>query len=207
LSAGAVPHAEHAPRNLAHQSRLLAQVREDADRIATAEATLSAYATAHQIKATVHERDFNDHFSIPLQRRIAEQMQDRNYRPFVRRKQRLIRQMDEHPVPIRSPRRLPPIARMQVSQEGLRDPKNRYREQQAVEERLERVVNEANGVAVQERMTPGVKSLDYRQYSVLYQTRFFFGNDPERGNRSGRKVFQGTGKSTVAGALDSFGGP
>jgi hypothetical protein len=56
-------------------------------------------------------------------------------------------------------------------------------------------------------MTPGVKSLDYRQYSVMYQTRFFFGNDPERGNRSGRKAFQGGGRSTVGEALDSFNGP
>jgi hypothetical protein len=204
VSAGAVPHAERGPRNLAHQSRLLAQVREDADRVATAESTLRAYAIAHQIKATVHERDFDDHFSIPLQRRIAEQMEERNYRPFVRRKQRLIREMDEHPVPIRSPRRLPPLARIRVSQHGLRDPKNRYKEQQAIEERLERVVNEANGVQLHQKRMPGVKSLEYRKYSVLSQTRFFFGNDPDRGNRSGRKVFQEPWMSRVGEAISSF---
>jgi hypothetical protein len=136
--------------------------------------------------------------------RIRDRMVDQPYADYVRTKERLIREMDARPVPIRSPRRLPPIAQIAVSEMGLRDPKNRYREQQLQEDRVSRVVNAANGIEMPERPAPTAKSVDYEGLAVLHQTRFFFGKDPELGNRKGQKVFEGSRKSKVGEELSAF---
>jgi hypothetical protein len=188
----------------AKQSRLIGNVREAEEFTQSMSDKLHAYSVAHQVKAIVHEKDFEDHFSVPLQNRIRTKMTKRNYSKYLVKKEQLIRNLDAHPVPIRSPRPLPPVPRIEVSARGLHDPKNRYIEHQAIEERLDDFINSANGVTVPEKKTPGVKTLDYKLFSVLYQTRFFFGNDPEKGNRAGVKVFPGTGESRVGKVMDLF---
>jgi hypothetical protein len=174
--------------------------RETSDKVLT-------YKRGHDLKACVRDRDFTDHYLTPLQLRIREKMQDENYHRYLAEKHRLIQEMDVNPIPIRSPRPLPPLARIEVSAHGLRDPKDRFFDQQFAEEKLSRILNDANGITTPVKRTPGTKSLDYKQYSILYQTRFFFGADPEKSNRSGARVFEGTGASRVGKVLDSFDPP
>jgi hypothetical protein len=204
---GQVPHFNRPDVSAvanAKQSRLIGSVREAEEFTQSLSDKLQAYRTAHQVKAVVHERDFEDHFAVPLQNRLRAKMTRTNYNKYLIKKEQLIRNLDAHPVPIRSPRALPPVPRIEVSARGLRDPKNRFVERQAIEERLDDVINYANGVTVAEKKTPGVKTLDYKLFSVLYQTRFFFGNDPEKGNRAGVKVFAGSGSSRVGNVMDLF---
>jgi hypothetical protein len=127
-----------------------------------------------------------------------------NYEKYLVRKARMIRKIDAHPVPIRSSRPLPPIPRIEVNEIDLHDPKNKYVEHQAIEESLDRVINEANGVVGPEKRTPGTKTLDYRLFSVLGQTKFFFGNDPEQPIRVGVRCYEGSGASRVGKIMDLF---
>jgi hypothetical protein len=184
-------------------SRLLSQVRHVQQFSASVGNTLQAYENARRVKVRIREREFEDRYFAPLQIRIRERMIGGRYAQYRTEKDRLISEMDARPVPIHSPRRLPPIAQIRIPGAGLRDPKNRYREQAAVEEDLSRVVNQANGIAVPKKRTV-TKSLDARHYALLHRTRFFFGTDPECANRFGQKVFPGTGRSTVGEEIEEF---
>jgi hypothetical protein len=180
------------------------QVKQHQEFASSISDTLQAYENANRVKSTVRHQEFEDRYYIPLQMRIRERMVGKSYEEYLQTKKRLVREMDARPVPIRSARRLPPIAQISVSEAGLHDPKNRYLEQAFKQDRLSRIVNEANDIQSPEKKTPGAKSLDSRALEVLHQTRFFFGTDPEMGNRKGRKVFQRTGRSTVGVELAAF---
>jgi hypothetical protein len=204
---GQVPHFRRPDTTataLTKQARLISEVRQAEEYTQSMSNTLQAYRNSHQIKAIVHEKDFEDHFYVPLQRRIRNKMVGDNYKQYLVKKDRLIRNMDAHPVPIRSHRQLPPVPRIEVQETGLHDPKNRYVEHQAIEERLDRVINRANGVVGPEKRTPGTKTLDYKLFSVLGQTKFFFGNDTQQPIHAGVKCFPGSGASRVGKMMDLF---
>jgi hypothetical protein len=204
---GSVPRADRGPRDaslLWQHSRLLSQVRGVQQFSAAVGGTLQVYANAHRVKRRIREREFEDRYYVPLQMRIRERMVGPRYAAFLGEKARLARSMDARPVPIHSPRRLPPIAQIRVPEAGLRDPKNRYLEQAAKEERLSRVVNEANGIAVPPRRPPTARPPAAPAYALSHQTRFFFGADPELGNRAGQRVFPGTARSTVGDEIGGF---
>lgn len=191
-------------KSLTKQSLLLSQFRKDEEFTETMSRKLNAYSDAHKVKTIVHEADYMDHFYRPLQYRIKEKMTGRNYEEYKKRKEIMIRNMDLHPVPIRSPRRLPPVPGIKVTEAGLRDPTNKYVEHSVDEVRLSKFINEANGIKTAEKKLPPINTLDYRMYRVHYQTRFFFGKDEVHGNKTGRKVYPGSEKSRVGQILDFY---
>jgi hypothetical protein len=204
---GRVPYLDRpdaSARTLTKQSRLISEVRQAEEYTQSLSDKLDVYGRANQIKGVVHERDFEDHFCVPLQRRIKNQMVGRNYQNFLAQKEMLIHKMDARPVPIRSPRPPHAVPRIEVSDRGLHDPKNRFIEHQAIEERLDRVINRANGIFIPEKKPLTTKTLDYKRFAVLAQTKFFFGNDPDRPFHAGVKCFPGTATSRVPRVMDWF---
>lgn len=191
-------------KSLTKQSALLSQFRRDEEFADTMTQKLSAYSDAHKVKTIVHEADYMDHFYRPLQYRIKEKMMGQNYENYKKQKELMIRHMDLHPVPIRSPRKLPPVPGIKVSEVGLRDPTNKYVEHAVDEVRLSKFINEANGIKVEEKKLPPINTLDYRMYKVHYQTRFFFGKDEVNGNKTGRRVYPETGRSRVGHVLNFY---
>lgn len=190
-------------RSLYKQSKLLSQVKEDQTFTESLSNKITAYDSAARMKTSVLAKDYEDHYYIPLQYRIKDKMTPKGYKLYQNKKQKLINYMDQHQVPIRSPRKLPAVPHITYSTEGLRDPTYKYIEHQKQEEELEKVVLEANGEKIIPKQKPPVNTLDYKMFSVQYQTRFFFGNDPQ-GNKTGRKVYAGTGASRVGNVLDEF---
>ena len=187
----------------AKQAKLLAQVKGAEELTQSLETTLAAYENAHRVKAIVHERDYMNHYYRPLQMRIKEKMTGEKYREYKRRQEEMIRYMDEHPVPIQSPGRLPPVPGIKVNQRGLRDPTNKYMERQSEEERLTRFIDQANGVCSGKKKLPPIDTLDYKALEARHHTRFFFGTDVEHA-KSGRRFFPGRTASKVGEQLDWF---
>ncbi|OHS98149.1 hypothetical protein TRFO_08991 [Tritrichomonas foetus] len=185
-------------------SQFFSRLRQDEEFTKQMSDKLDAYRDCARVKKLVQSQDYEQHYYAPLQYRIKEQFSLKNYKNYLNEKERLIKSMDENPVPIRSPRKLPPIATIRISTNGLRDTTTKYIEHQREEEKLTRFIKKANGETFCEQKVPPINTLDYHMFEVQKETRFAFGNDPEHGNKSGRRVFEGTGTSRVGGEIDMF---
>ncbi|OHT02269.1 hypothetical protein TRFO_30632 [Tritrichomonas foetus] len=186
------------------QSKLVSEFRQTADFTESMTEKLKAYDNAKRLKTLVHNQDYEDHYIVPLQRRIKEKMATENYHNYLQRKAEMIRNIDRDPVPIHAiPRKLAPIPHMSVSVKGLKDPNLKYIEHQNAEKELERFISKANGEKIKEKKMPPPDTLNYKKLDLQCQTRFFFGKDPQA-NKKGRKAFECWDTSRVGNELDFF---
>lgn len=196
--------ARLAKKSKKQQSKLVSEFRQTADFTEAMEEKLQAYDNAKRLKTLVHNQDYEDHFLIPLNKRIKEKMAPENYNTYLQRKAEMIRNIDRDPVPINAtPRKLCPVPHMNISTQGLKDPSLKYSEHQAAEKKLSRFIMAANGEKVRELKIPPPDTLNYKKLNLQTQTRFFFGNDPQA-NKKGRKTFKCWDASDVGNELDYF---
>lgn len=179
------------------QSLFFAQLRQDEEFYNSMTKKLTAYQDASRKKKLVHEEDYESHYSKPLQLRIKAQMSPSNYNQYLSQKHKMIQSMDLNPVPIRSTSKLPPLATIKVSTQGLKDPAVQYQIRKRKEKRLNYILDEARGELKPEKKIPPLDTLDYHHITISQQTRFYYGNDPEMGNKSGRKYFEDRGTSKI----------
>ncbi|KAK8889479.1 hypothetical protein M9Y10_034226 [Tritrichomonas musculus] len=197
--------SDHSTTNKQIQNaRFFSKLREDEQFTQSMNSKLTDYQKTRRAKSLIQHEQYENHYYKPLQRRIKNQITSKNYNKYLTRKQQLINSMDRDPVPINSPRKLPPIATIKFSTEGLRDPKSKYIDRQKEEKKIVQLFQQANGEETREKKVPPHQTLDYDHIYVQQHTRFYFGNDPENGNKSGRKVFEGTGRSMVGNEINSF---
>lgn len=185
-------------------ARFFSKLREDEKFTNSMDDKLNDYQKTRRAKSLIHENDYENNYYRPLQHRIKNQITSEKYNQYLTQKQQLISSMDRNPVPINSRRKLPPIASIKFSTEGLKDPTSRYTDHQKKEKRVERIFQEANGEEIREKKVSPYQTLDYDRIYTQQQTRFYFGNDPELSNKSGRKVFKNTGRSKVGKEINQF---
>lgn len=186
------------------QSKLVSEFRQTADFTESMEEKLAVYDHAKKLKTIVHNQDYEDHYLIPLQRRIKEKMMPDNYNGYLTRKAEMIMNIDRDPIPINAtPRRMYPIPHMNISTKGLKDPSMKYSTQQTEEKNLMKFISKANGETVREMQIPPPDTLNYKKLNLQTQTRFFFGKDPQA-NKKGRRAFSCWDASKVGNELDYF---
>ena len=205
---GEVPRIEKSEKQLRMEkiktAQFFSKLREDEKFAKNMSEKLDLYDSMAKKKTLMHKKDYDEHFSKPLQSRIKEKMEPENYRNYLTKKHRLIKSMDLSPVAIRSESSPAPIATLKVSTSGLKDPNLRYQKRKEEENRLEQFLREANGEIIEERKVPSRKTLDYKQFTAQRETRFAFGNDPEMANKHGKKVFENSGISTIGNEFKMF---
>ena len=191
-------------RSKMEQSKLVSEFRQTSAFTDTISEKLQMYDNARRLKVLVHNKDYEDHFIYPLQKRIKEKLATDNYHNYLQKKAIMISNIDRDPVPIHSnPRRLAPVPRMTFSTKGLRDPTLKYLDHREDEKRLLKVVAKANGQKYEEKKVPPPDTMNYKKLEMNCQTRFFFGDDPQA-NKKGRKAFECWDKSKVGNELDHF---
>lgn len=161
---------------------------------------LAMYDQAHKIKSYVYSNDYEEHYAIPLQRRISQTLEKENYEKYLEAKHRNIDEITKHPIPVNSNRDPPHIELLRYSVKGLHDPGNKYREQLEKENSFTKFLAKANGVSLPEKKPPPMNTLDYKRYDQMAHTRFWLGNDG--GNRYGRKSFPRTNSDILQ--LETF---
>lgn len=196
---------DHSTTNKQIQNaRFFSKLREDQKFTSNMDDKLSTYQKNRRTKSLILENDYENHYYRPLQQRIKSQITSENYNQYLSQKQQLIDSMDRNPIPINSPRKLPPIATIKFSTEGLKDPTTNYTKRRKEEEKIDRLFQNANNEERREQKVTPYQTLDYDHIYTQQKTRFYFGNDPELANKSGRKVFENTGVSKVGNEINQF---
>ncbi len=185
-------------------ARFFSKLHDDQNFTQSMNNKLENYDKNMRTKAIIHHEEYENHFYKPLQRRIKNQITSAKYNQYLTQKQQLISSMDRDPIPINSPRKLPPLASIKFSTEGLKDPASKYADHQKEDKKIDLLFVKASGEEIKEKKVPSFQTLDYDHIYCQQHTRFYFGNDPENGNKSGRKVFEGTGKSVVGNEMNHF---
>jgi hypothetical protein len=208
---GEIPYRNPIERNknvqkLAQQSQMLARVRNVQDTTSSMQDKITAYARSWAVKRTIHEQEYQDRFSIPLQYRIRDHLTPEKHHKFVKEKNAAIEIMDEKPIPIRSDRALPKIPIVSVSKRGLHDPTYKYIEHQQKENKLSDFLARSNGEEIKKPSKVKERLVDYGRMAYEHQTRFYWGAIPQA-DEIGRKAFDEHNESKVGRALDMFGGP
>jgi hypothetical protein len=185
---------------------MVARVRNVQDTASSMQDKITAYARSWAVKRTIQEQEYQDHFYIPLQYRIRDQLTPDKYRAFLKEKNAAIEVMDLKPIPIRSGRPLPKIPIVSVSKRGLHDPAYKYVEHQQKERKLSTFLARSNGEEIKKAIKLKERVIDYARMAAEHQTRFYWGKIP-KADEVGRKAFDEHNESKVDRALDMFGGP
>ena len=101
-------------------ARFFSKLREDEKFTNSMDDKLNDYQKTRRAKSLIHENDYENNYYRPLQHRIKNQITSEKYNQYLTQKQQLISSMDRNPVPINSRRKLPPIASIKFSTEGLK---------------------------------------------------------------------------------------
>jgi hypothetical protein len=212
LPAGQIPYQVYpatgsSVQKLSQESHLIVQVRADEAFIEEMAAKSNAYARCAAMKRVIHQTDYEDHFYVPLQYRIRDQLTPKKYKQFLEKKKEAIERMDNNPVPIRSNRELQRIPFISVSKRGLSDPTYKYVEHVEKERKLTNFLARSNAEAplIRKGKTKD-RTLDYGQYELERHTRFYYGQT-EEAQKFGKKIFKHHNHSDVDRALDMFAGP
>jgi hypothetical protein len=76
------------------------------------------------VKETIHEQEYQDCFSIPLQYRIRAKSTPKKYQEFLKKNDTAIELIDSKPIPVRSRGQLPKIPSVSVSLKFIRHREN-----------------------------------------------------------------------------------
>lgn len=148
---------------------------------------LEMYDRSHKVKSIIYSQDYDEHYAIPLQRRINQALEKENYEKYLEAKYKNIDELTKHPVPVNSDRESGHIELLRYSVKGLHDPGNKYREQLEKENSFEEFLAKANGEPLPEKKAKPLNTLDYKRYDQMVHTRFWLGT--ESTNKYGRKAF------------------
>ena len=194
VAPGQIPYSARPSVNYSkkiNDSKLFSQLKEDQDFVSHIEEKLNLYRENHATKINQFSRDYNDHFYKPLQKRIIDRLSWKEIAERRKERESQFQLMDQHPIPIRSNRNLPPLPTIRVDISDLQDPIMRYKIHQKQENSLSQYVLEANGYTFSKVKLPQRKTINSNDLKILESVRFFHGNQPglPHGSNVGKKYF------------------
>ena len=173
------------------------------DYITKMNAKLSLYDASHRSKTYVYQSDYEEHYAVPLQKRIEEKITKENYEKFLKKKYDNYKELDENPVPISSDKEPGKIVEITYSTKGLKDPADKFRAKEKQERELITFLMKANGEPLPPEKPPARETLDYKKIEMLQKNRCWMGDNGEF-MRSGKRSFKGKMEESVKTLIPTF---
>ena len=164
---------------------------------------LEMYDRAHKTKSYIYQQDYEEHYYIPLVKRIEEKMTKEKYDKFLEKKHENWNILDQDPVPIQSAREPGKVVEITYSKKGLKDPADKYKEQEEQEASLVKFLCKANGEPLPPEKEKPKETLNYAKYNAMATTKFWLGNTGEP-IKHGKKAFPGRLAGTMKTVLPTF---
>ena len=164
---------------------------------------LEMYDRAHKTKSYIYAQDYEEHYYIPLVKRIEDKMTKEKYDQFLEKKHENYKKLDEDPIPIHSGKEPGKVEEITYSKKGLKDPADKYKEKEEQENSLVRFLCKANGEPLPPEKETPKETLNYTKYNAMASTKFWLGNVGEP-IKHGKKAFPGRLAGTIKTVLPTF---
>jgi len=179
-----------------------AEIKKKSPEIEHISRNLHTYQDNHKRKILQIHQDWEEHYVAQLDKKIHDRLSGEHYKEYRDSKRISITSLGNRPcyntLSLDEPANIPFIS---VSTAGLKDHIHRYKELANKEDQLAKIINRTSKEDNQIDVLPEIHTINYRQLSVLEETRFYF---PKLSKQKGRRPYTAILKSSVSNELNAF---